>query len=179
VKNVCFPYGAGIRYIPSLREFKVFYREDAMSAHRFVVLFRECLLYTTLSIALVAGCEKATSPGGASPRADAGGPYEGVVNEPITFVGSGSGDDGRIAEYAWDLGLGAWQVGTRGDSSYHYWNYGVKFFRASRTSDTSYAYVDRGNYTVSLRVTDDAGVITIDSTTVFVSDNIMSAALLR
>ena len=38
------------------------------------------------------------------PVADAGGPYEGIQGEELTFDGTGSEDsDGEIVEYAWDF----------------------------------------------------------------------------
>lgn len=44
-----------------------------------------------------------TGPGNLPPIADAGGPYSGVVGEPITFDASGSDDpDGSIVGYRWD-----------------------------------------------------------------------------
>jgi hypothetical protein len=39
----------------------------------------------------------------AEPIAVAGGPYAGVIGQPVTFSGSGRDDDGTIVDYAWDI----------------------------------------------------------------------------
>ena len=46
--------------------------------------------------------------GNQAPIADADNPYNGTVNEPIQFDGSGSSDpDGTIDAYKWDFGDGS------------------------------------------------------------------------
>ncbi len=78
---------------------------------------------------------------GGGPVADAGGPYFGVVNEPVDF--SGSVFRGRPPfEYRWSFGDGA--VGS------------------GRTA--SHGYVEAGNYTVTLTVTDGEGETAVDVT---------------
>jgi hypothetical protein len=68
------------------------------------------------------------------PTADPGGPYNGVLNLPLTFDGSGSLDtDGTIVSYDWDFGDGS--VGS-----------GI---------GPNHSYQAAGTYTVSLTVTDD------------------------
>ncbi len=74
-------------------------------------------------------------PGGnLPPICNADGPYEGLVNEEITFDGTGSSDpDGTIVSYVWDFGDGATGTGAQ----------------------PTHAYAAAGVYTVSLTVTDD------------------------
>jgi N-acetylmuramoyl-L-alanine amidase/PKD repeat protein len=80
----------------------------------------------------------------AYPTADPGGPYEGEVDEEITFDGSASVDsDGTIAEYIWDFGDG--DSGS-GESPIH-------------------TYSEAGTYTVSLAVKDDAGASSVPEST--------------
>jgi len=86
-------------------------------------------------------------PQNTNPRADAGGPYYGFIDEEIEFDGSKSTDDGTITNYTWDFG-----DKTTG--------YGVKF---------THAYANPGRYTVSLIVTDDLGAANQDKTIVEIS----------
>lgn len=76
------------------------------------------------------------------PKADAGGPYSGYVNETITFDGSGSSDDGTLIDYSWDFGD---ETSGAGESSTH-------------------TYTSVGNYTISLTVTDNEGATSSDTT---------------
>jgi PKD repeat protein len=78
------------------------------------------------------------------PVADAGGPYTGAPGLSVAFDGSRSADvDGSIASYAWDFGDGTQGTGIR----------------------PTHAYVAPGQYTVTLRVTDDAGALSAATTT--------------
>jgi len=78
------------------------------------------------------------------PVADAGGPYQGVTNQTITFDGSGSTDqDGYIVNYTWDFG-----DNTTG--------YSIKPIHSYNTS---------GLYDITLTVKDDDGLTNISSTT--------------
>jgi len=80
-----------------------------------------------------------------SPVANAGGPYEANPNESIMFVGTDSYDaDGHIISYYWNFGDGT--NGTGAVITHHYAN--------------------PGNYTVSLKVTDDDGLFNSSQTTV-------------
>jgi PKD repeat protein len=82
------------------------------------------------------------------PKADAGGPYSGVIGSPITFDGSGSNDaDGTIVSYLWNFGDST--TGT-GVSPIH-------------------TYTIAGNYTVILTVTDNEGITHSNSTTANIS----------
>ena len=84
------------------------------------------------------------------PVADAGGPYEGEINETITFDGSGSRDiDGTIASFLWDVD---------GDG---------KFDLSGEY--ISVKYTQAGNYTVTLKVTDDYGSSSTDTTYAYIS----------
>jgi PKD repeat protein len=75
-------------------------------------------------------------PGNLPPVSDAGGPYVGTVDAPVTFDGTGSSDrDGTIVTYEW----------TWGDGS------------PAQVSEptTDHVYSEAGIYNVSLEVTDD------------------------
>ncbi|RLF34307.1 MAG: hypothetical protein DRM98_00895, partial [Thermoplasmata archaeon] len=73
------------------------------------------------------------------PVADAGGPYNGYMNEEIQFDGSNSYDpDGNIVFYQWDWGDGT----TNGGPNLKY---------------PTHSYDTPGTYTVTLTVTDDQG----------------------
>jgi len=78
-----------------------------------------------------------------NPSADANGPYSGLVDEEITFDGSGSSDDGTITNYTWDFG-----DDTKG--------YEV---------NPTHSYNNPGKYTVILKVTDNDGATDTDDTT--------------
>ena len=76
------------------------------------------------------------------PIADANGPYAGTIGAALTLDGSGSSDlDGTVVSYDWDFG-----DGTTGD--------GIA---------PDHTYADVGLFTVTLTVTDDAGLT--DTTT--------------
>ncbi|MGD8587508.1 MAG: PKD domain-containing protein [Chromatiales bacterium] len=75
-------------------------------------------------------------PANQAPTADPNGPYNGTVDIPLSFDGSGSNDpDGSIVAYDWDFGDGS---------------------TGSGVSPTHTYSADR-DFTVSLTVTDDAG----------------------
>ncbi|HKQ18761.1 MAG TPA: PKD domain-containing protein, partial [Candidatus Eisenbacteria bacterium] len=79
-----------------------------------------------------------------SPRADAGGPYQGFAGFPVQFDGSGSSDPtGSSLTYQWDFGDG--ETGT-GAQPVH-------------------TYASNAVYVVSLRVTNSQGIIDTDETT--------------
>jgi PKD repeat protein len=85
------------------------------------------------------------------PTADAKGPYNGFVGEPITFDGSGSVDpDGSIVAYDWDFGDGT-EAADAGPAPMH-------------------TYSTTGQFTVTLTVTDDAGETDAASTTADVTE---------
>lgn len=85
---------------------------------------------------------------GGDPIADAGGPYEGLVDASVTFDGTGSSDDGTIVAYDWDFGDGSSGAG----------------------AVTDHVYTESGIYEVSLTVTDDDGNASIDFTTATIRD---------
>jgi len=93
--------------------------------------------------------------GGSSlpPTAKANGPYLGVVGEPIVFNATGSHDNDEarssIVQYEWKFfSEDAWRI---------------------LTAAPSFTYEHAGNYTVTLRVTDDEGQTATDSAVVLVS----------
>lgn len=72
-----------------------------------------------------------------APVAVPGGPYNGEVNIPVAFDGSGSTDpDGTIVSYDWDFGDGTTGTG----------------------ATPTHTYVAQGNFTVTLTVTDNSGM---------------------
>ncbi len=81
-----------------------------------------------------------------APVAQLNGPYSGSVAVPIDFNGSRSNDpDGTIVSYEWDFGDGNKMT----DSS----------------NSTSHAYSQSGSYTVTLKVTDNDGLMDMETTT--------------
>ncbi len=80
-----------------------------------------------------------------APVAQVNGPYSGSVAVPVDFSGSGSVDpDGTIVSYEWDFGDGNKMT----DSSF----------------STSHAYSQSGIYTVTLKVTDNDGLMNMETT---------------
>ncbi len=89
------------------------------------------------------GGEEPQPPQNIEPIANAGGPYQGVVNSVIRFNGSRSYDpDGNISSWSWDFGDNTKANGRIVDHS----------------------FVVAGNYTVLLTVIDDNNVTDSDST---------------
>jgi len=103
------------------------------------------------SALLIAGAALAIKEAVAAPpelKANAHGPYNGVVNEPITLHGSASGGAPPYS-YAWDLDNdGIFE--TPGQNPTHVWT-------------------EEDSYTVVLQVTDNTGAIATDSAIVNVS----------
>jgi len=78
-----------------------------------------------------------------APTANAGGPYAGRRDVPVAFDGSHSLDpDGSVVSYTWDFG-----DGTQGA--------GIK---------PTHSYASAGNYSVTLRVTDNGGITSAATT---------------
>jgi PKD repeat protein len=83
------------------------------------------------------------------PAANAGGPYTGTVNVPISFNGAASRDpDGSVVSYLWNFGDNTTASGVT----------------------AVHAYTAAGSYTVRLTVTDNDGLTNSASTTAQVSD---------
>jgi serine protease len=78
------------------------------------------------------------------PVADAGGPYSGIVNEPITFDGSGSRDEEEvIVAYTWDFGDDSTATGVL----------------------PTHTYTSAGTYRATLTVTDEDDATSAVATT--------------
>ena len=87
--------------------------------------------------------------GNQAPVANTGGPYTGTTGSSVSFNGSGSSDaDGTIASYSWNFGDGGTGSG----------------------ATPAHTYSVAGTYTVSLTVTDNAGVQTSASTTATIAN---------
>jgi parallel beta-helix repeat protein len=96
--------------------------------------------YAIASLEIISSSSSSNKPS----IANTGGPYTGVVNSSITFDGSNSSDpDGTISNYYWEFGDDS--TGT-----------GIK---------VNHTYTEVGNYTVILRVTDNNGTSSTNSTT--------------
>jgi len=92
-------------------------------------------------------------PSNTGPTADAGGPYSGIIEEAVEFVGSGTDSDGVIAGYRWDFTSdGTWDT------------------EWSTSTTATHIYDAEGDYTVTLQVKDDFGAT--DSDTALVDINI-------
>ncbi len=85
----------------------------------------------------------------ALPICDAGGPYSGLVGQPVSFDGTGSSDpDGTIVSYSWDFGDGATGSG----------------------ATPTHTYAATGVFTVTLCVVDDDGAESCCTTTVSIGE---------
>jgi PKD domain-containing protein/putative Ig domain-containing protein/flagellar hook capping protein FlgD len=92
------------------------------------------------------------------PTADAGGPYTGVVNSPVTFNGTDSTDpNGDTLTYDWNFGDGNTGSG----------------------AITSHAYTTPGTYNITLRVTDPGGLYDDDTTTATIRAQVEAAIVLQ
>jgi PKD repeat protein len=87
---------------------------------------------------------EADSSGNKPPVANANGPHEAAVGDPVAFDGSGSSDeDGNIVSWNWNFGDGDTGTGER----------------------PSHTYDDADIWNVTLEVTDNMGATDSDSTT--------------
>jgi len=78
-----------------------------------------------------------------APTANAGGPYAGRRNVSVAFDGGRSSDsDGSVVSYAWDFGDGTQGAGI----------------------NPTHSYASAGSYSVTLRVTDNAGITSAAAT---------------
>lgn len=97
-------------------------------------------------------------PANEAPIADPGGPYTGVAGQPIALSAAESIDfDGSITAFAWDFADGSTGTG----------------------QDVSKIYGAAGTYTVLLRVTDDLGAFSEETTTVTVTAPVNQAPVSR
>jgi len=85
------------------------------------------------------------------PISDPGGPYTGVLGQPIIFDGSGSSDpDGAVLSYSWDFGDGSTATG----------------------SNPSHSYLTAGSFNVQLTVDDGFAPSTTVSTIAVITEPI-------
>ena len=85
----------------------------------------------------------------AAPTADAGGPYNGLEGNAVTFNGAASSDpNGDSLTYDWDFGDGTTGTGVA----------------------PSHTYADNGTYTATLRVSDGKGGSAAQSTAVTIAN---------
>jgi PKD domain len=90
-----------------------------------------------------------------APTADAGGPYQGYVNQTITVSAAGSSDDVEVTGYRWDwTNDGTWDTN---------W---------LSLSKTTHIYTTIGNFTINLQVQDVEGQTDENITTVVVKKGI-------
>ncbi len=114
------------------------------SAGTFTVILKVTNNFGQTNIDTTSATINELSPDQILPVANAGGPYSGVVDSPITFNGSGSTDaDGTIVSYVWNFGDSTTGTGV----------------------SPTHIYTIPGNYTVILTVTDNESLTHSDSTT--------------
>lgn len=100
---------------------------------------------------------EAVNPPNNPPAADAGADQNGYLGTQFSFDGSESSDpDGTIVSYDWDFG----------DGTQH-----------ASGATPSHTYANHGQYTVTLKVTDDDGATGTDTLKVTVLNNPPSAAI--
>lgn len=105
-------------------------------------------LTITESYTVPAACE-GDPPSNSDPVANAGGPYSGSVNVPVSFDGSGSSDpDQDSLTYSWDFGDGS----------------------AGSGQSPSHTYSTANTFTVMLTVNDGNGGVDSDTALVTVTD---------
>ena len=91
------------------------------------------------------------------PTVDAGVDQEVVVNTLVEFEANATDTDGTIVTYEWDFDTdGAFSAD-----------------HTSTIADANFTYTTPGNYTVTVRVTDDRGGIRTDTLTVTVIPNVL------
>jgi len=90
-----------------------------------------------------------SDPYNQEPTSDAGGPYSGIVDEPVEFDASQSSDlNNDKLTYEWDFGDGSEGSG----------------------ATPSHTYDEPGEYTVKLTVIDSEGASDVDTTSVEISE---------
>jgi PKD repeat protein len=83
------------------------------------------------------------------PVSDPNGPYTGSIDVPMTFDGSGSSDpEGSALTFDWDFGDGSTDI----------------------HPNPTYTYAASGIYTVTLKVTDEAGLVDSAMTTATIAE---------
>ena len=90
------------------------------------------------------------------PTAEAGGPYNGYVNQSVMVSGSGSSDDSGVVGYRWDwTDDGIWDT-----------NWSV-------SSTATHVYTMIGNYTVALQVQDVEELTATDTALVIIRSSVV------
>lgn len=93
-----------------------------------------------------------------APQAVVNGSYNGDVNQLIQFSSNGSNDsDGTIESYLWNFGDG----------------------NTSTLANPSHSFSSAGDFTVTLKVTDDKGATHSDTTTATITDDTSSNVLVN
>ncbi len=94
-----------------------------------------------------------TNPPNQPPLADAGSDQVGFTTDNLVLKGAGMDSDGKIALFEWDFET---------DGVYDYSN--------ALSGEVKHQYVKEGAYTATLRVTDNEGLTTTDTTTITISE---------
>ncbi len=93
------------------------------------------------------------------PISDPNGPYSGRKNFPVLLTGNNSYDpDGSIVDLEWDFGDGSAK-----EHGWYLWH----------------TYSSGGNFSITLRVTDDDGLDNVSATSAFIEDQAPGAAIVQ
>jgi PKD repeat protein len=125
-------------------------------------LFFDLLGFKPTSSSVVLDDVSLLTEGMVTPGADAGGPYTGTVDEPVTFDGSGSFDaDGTIVLYEWDF---------ESDGVFDF---------SSTVPMATHVYTTEFMGTLTLRVTDNDGRMSTDTAPVEVQARVNQPPVLQ
>ena len=107
---------------------------------------RDVIVLSTTQTARLAGgfSIQTTPPANRAPTANAGGPYNGTVGQPVAFSGSGTDPDNDPLSFSWNFGDGT---------------------PAATGATPSHTYAQAGDFTVTLTVSDGRGGTTSGTAT--------------
>jgi PKD repeat protein len=135
--------------VGTIGTFKVIIDDEEYTPKEKLIIEEEVSLYNIDLYVSSTGEKEPEDPTNIQPKADAGGPYYGIVNFEINFDGANSFDsDGTISKYVWDLGDGTTKTG----------------FTQTHT------YYEVNKYRVTLTVTDNKGKTDLDITYAYITD---------